>query len=70
MLWIVWFCESVCGNGRGDRICDAKHADYCVMTRGLVVLGIQVTMLRETCRIRILGEMETSGLLETSVHID
>jgi len=70
VLRIVWFCESVCGNGLGVRICDAKLADYCVMTRDLMLLGIQMTTLLEICRIRVLGEMETRGLLETSVHID
>lgn len=52
------------------RISDAKHADYCVMTRDLVLLGMHMTIFRETCRICILGELETRGLLETSVHID
>ena len=56
--------------GGGVIICAAKHAVYCVMTRDLVLLGMQMTVFRETCRISILRVREKRGLLETSVHMD
>jgi hypothetical protein len=40
------------------------------MLREVVLLGMQMTMFRETCRVFVLGEMKSRYLLETSVHND
>lgn len=64
------FVKAFVGMAGGSEFCDAKYADYCVMTRDHVLLGMQMAVFRETCRICILREMETRGLLENSVHID